>query len=153
LLCPLFRGKPIGGLAGVTGVENAANLLVGPEKGVGFIDEQGGLNLLDDAEEGGGTDVSGDDRAIDELTEDAQEGGFGATLFGGLEADVGADVSEVEGVSMEGPQGEGFGAPLRQDDMAGDEPGQVLQEKAADDGGFPGGDFPVSEDRGLVGFG
>jgi len=143
----------VGGLAGVTGVENAANLLVCPEKGVGFIDEQGGLNLLDNAEEGGGADVSGDDRAIDELAEDAKESGFAAAFFGGLQADVSADVSEVEDVGVEGPQGERFGAPLGQDDMAGDEPGQVLQEKAAGDGGFPGGDFRGSEDGRLFGFG
>ena len=85
-----------------------------------------------DAEEGGGADVSGDDRAIDELTEDAKEGGFAAAFFGGLQADVGTDVSEVEDVGVEGPQG--CGAPLRQDDMAGDEPGEVLQEQAAGDG-------------------
>jgi hypothetical protein len=94
-----------------------------------------------------------DDRAIDELTEDVKERGFAAAFFGGFQADVGADVSELEGVSMEGPQGESLSTPLWQDDMAGDEPGQVLQEKAAGDGGFPGGDFPGSEDRGLVGFG
>jgi hypothetical protein len=36
----------VGGLAGVTGVENA-RIPRCPEEGVGFIDEQGGLNLLD----------------------------------------------------------------------------------------------------------
>ena len=33
----------VGGLAGVTGVENAANLLVSAEKGVGFVNEQRAL--------------------------------------------------------------------------------------------------------------
>jgi hypothetical protein len=127
----------VGGLAGVTGVENASNLLVCPEKGVGFIDEQGGLNLLDNAEEGGGADVSGDDRAIDELAEDAKEGGFAAAFFGGFQADVRADMAEVKGVSVQGPQGESLGPPLGEDDVAGDEASQVVQKKAAVDGGIP----------------
>ena len=108
----LADADDVGGFAGVTGVEDAAEFVVALEEGVGFVDEQGGAGFFDDAEEGGGADVGGDDGAVDEFAEDGEEGGFAAAFFGGFEADVGADVAEVEGVGVEGPEGEGFGGPL-----------------------------------------
>ena len=141
------------GLAGVAGVENATKLFVALEEGVGFVDEEGGPDFLDDAEEGGGADVSGDDGPVDELAEDGEESSFAAALFGGLEPYVGADLAQVEGVGVESPKGESFGAPLGQNDVSGDEAGEVFQEEAAVDWGFPGGDVPGSEDWGLDGFG
>ena len=139
----------VGGLAGISGVENAANLFVSAKKGVGFVDEEGGLEFLDDAEEGGGADVGGDNGAMDELTENAEKGGFAATFFGGFQADVGADVAEVKSVGVQGPQGESLGAPLGEDDVPGDETGQVVQKKAAVDGRIPRGDILGPKSWGL----
>ena len=67
--------------------------------------------------------------------------------------DVGADLAQVEGVGVESPKRKGFGAPLGQNDVPGDELGEVFQEETAVDGGFPGGDVPRSKDWWLDGFG
>jgi hypothetical protein len=48
-----------GGVAGVAGVEDAAHFLVALEEAVGSVNEQGRLKVLDDAEEGGATDIGG----------------------------------------------------------------------------------------------
>ena len=106
----------VGGFAGVAGVEDAAEFVVAAQEGVGFVDEEGGVSFFDDAEEGGRADVGGDDRAADEFAEDAEQGGFAAAFFGRFDADVGADVAEVKGVGVKGPEGESFGRPLRKDD-------------------------------------
>ncbi len=58
---------------------------------------------------------------------------------------------QVEGVGVNSPEGKGFGAPLRENDVPG-EAGEFLQEETAVDGGFPWGDVPGSEDRSLEGF-
>jgi hypothetical protein len=71
-----------GGLTGVAGVEDAAQLVVAPEERVGFVNEEGGMGFLDDAEEGGRADVGGDDGSIDQFAEDGEESGFAAALFG-----------------------------------------------------------------------
>jgi hypothetical protein len=59
---------------------------------------------------------------------------------GDSRSDVGADVAEVKGVSVEGPQGESLGSPLAEDHVVGDESGQVVQKKAAVGGRVPGCD-------------
>lgn len=94
-----------GGFAGVAGVEDAAQFVVALKEGVGFVNEEGGPGFLDDAKEGGGADVGGDDGAVDEFAQDGEEGGFAAAFFGGFDAEVGGDVTQVEGVSMEDPKG------------------------------------------------
>src|SRR5436190_2099149 len=43
----------VGGFAGVTGVEDASELVVAVEDGVGFVYEKGRAEFFDDAEEGG----------------------------------------------------------------------------------------------------
>ena len=102
----------MGAFAGVAAVEDAAEFVVVLEEGVGFVDEQGWSGFFDDAEEGGRTDIAGDDGAVAEFAQDGEEGGFAAAFFGALDAEIGADVAEVEGVGVEGPEGEGFGGVL-----------------------------------------
>lgn len=77
------------------------------EEGVGFVDDEGGLGFLDDAEEGGRTDVGGDHGTVDEFAEEGKEGGLAAPFFGRLDADIGADIANVEGVGVENLTGSG----------------------------------------------
>jgi hypothetical protein len=72
----------VGQLAGVAGVEDAAEELVPGQDFVGLIDQQGGLAILDGAEDGRGADVGDAFRAVDEATQDGQEGAFAATVLG-----------------------------------------------------------------------
>jgi hypothetical protein len=71
----------VGGVAGVAGVEDAAEFVVGAEEGVSFINEQGGAHFFNDAEEGRGADVGGGNGPICQSIQDAQECGFAATFF------------------------------------------------------------------------
>jgi len=98
------------------------------EKGVGFVNEQCGLHFFNHAKEGGGADVGGNDRAIHEFAQDAEEGGFAATFDGRFDAEVGADVAELEAPGVDDPERERFGRVFGQDDEAGKEGGQVVKE-------------------------
>ena len=80
--------QDVGGVASVACIEDTAQLIVGLEEGVGFVDEQSWAEFLDEAEEGRRANIGGRDRAMDEFAEDAQEGGFSAALFGGLDGEV-----------------------------------------------------------------
>ena len=112
----------------VAGVEDAAKLVVAPDERVALVNQKGRTHFFDDAEEGGGADVGGNDRAIDDFGEDGEQGGFAAALFGGFEADVGGDVAEVKGVGVEDPEGEGFSGPFGEDDEAGQKGGELVQD-------------------------
>src|SRR6266436_6674644 len=79
----------VSGFACVAGVEDAAELFVGVEDGVGFVNEECGAEFFDDAEEGGGADVGGDNGAADEFAQEGEEGGFAAAFFGGFDSEIG----------------------------------------------------------------
>ena len=79
----LVDGAPdVGGFLFVAGVEDAAELVVAREEGVGFVDEEGGAHLFDDAEEGGGADVGGGHGVVCQVVEDREEGCFAAAFVG-----------------------------------------------------------------------
>ena len=142
----LADADDVGGFAGVTGVEDAAEFVVAFQQRVSLINQQRGPGFFDDAEEGGGADVGGDEGAVDEFAQDGEEGGFAAAFFRGFQADVGADVAEVEGVGVEGPEGEGFGGGLGEDDEAAEEFDEVVEEELAVDRIVPGLGFSEAED-------
>lgn len=108
----------VGGFAGVAAVEDAAEFIVALKEAVGFVDEQRWTGFGDDAEEGRVADVAGNDGAVAEFAQEGEEGCLSAAFFGAFDADVGADVAKVEGVGVEGPEGEGFGGVRREDDVA-----------------------------------
>ncbi len=128
----------VGGVALVTGVEDAAEFVVGAEDGVGFVDEEGGLELFDEAKEGGGADVGGGDGAVDEFAKEGEEGGLAAAFDGGFDADVGGHIAEVSDVGVEDPEGEGFGGPLGEDKEAAEEVAEFVEEEFGVDGFGPG---------------
>ena len=129
------------------GVEDAAEGGIAFEESIGFIDEEGGLKLLDDPEPGRGGDVGGDDRPVDELAEHGQEGGFAATFLGRFDADVGAGIAEVEGIGMQDPESEGFSGPPGEHDEGGQHTDEVIQEESAIDGLRPRVERGEVEDR------
>lgn len=73
--------EDVGGAAGVAGIDDAAQDAVAGEESIGLIDEKSGAAVVDGAKEGGDGDVGGDQRPMGHLGENAQEGGFAATLF------------------------------------------------------------------------
>jgi hypothetical protein len=113
-------GAPdVGGFLFVTGVEDAAELVVAREEGVGFVDEEGRTDLFDDAEEGCRADVGGGDGVVCQVVENREQSCFAAAFVKGFDAEVGGGVAEVEGVCMKDPEGEG--GVRWEDDEAADE--------------------------------
>ena len=112
----------------VTGIEDAAKFVVSLEEGVGFIDQEGGLHLLDNAEESGWADVGSHDRALNKFAQDTQQRGFATAFLGRLDADVGADVAELEAIGVDDPKGQGFSGVFWQDDEAGEKRGEGAQQ-------------------------
>lgn len=123
------------------GIEDAAQGVVAFEEGIGFIDEEGRRDLLNEAVPGWGADIGGDDGAIDEFTEDGEEGGFAAAFFGRLDADVGTGVTEVKGIGVDNPKGQGFGGPFGEDDEGAEQGKDLVEQVAAGDGLSPRDDF------------
>ena len=74
------------GIAVVTGIEDAFEFVVASEEAVALIDQQCRPALLNDAKQGGRTDVGGEDGPVDQMTEQHEEGRFAATLGGGVNA-------------------------------------------------------------------
>jgi len=137
----------VGGFAGVSGIEDAAEFVVAAKERIGFVNEKSGLSFFDDAKEGRRADVSRDDRATDEFAEDTEQSGF-ATAFGWrCNADVRADVAEIKGISVKGPESERFGRPLRKDDETFDELGQGIEQWRAIDGFGPQFDLGEFEEE------
>jgi hypothetical protein len=110
-----------GGGFGVAGIKDALKVLGAAEEGVGFINDEGGVEFLDDAEEGGGADVGGNDRPTDEEAEDGEESGFAATFLRRFDAKIGADVAELESIGVENPEGDGLGGVGRENDEAAED--------------------------------
>ena len=117
-----------GGFFVITGIQDAAQFVVALKERVRFINQQGRLNLFDDAEKGRRTDVGGDDRAIDQLAGDGQQGGLAAAFLWRLDADVGAHVPEVEGERVNDPEGQSFGGPPGKDHEAAEDCRQGVKE-------------------------
>jgi hypothetical protein len=136
----------VGGFAGIAGVENAAELVVALKKGVGLINQKRGPGFFDNAEKGGGADVGGDEGAMDKFAEDGEKSGFPAAFLGGFQADVRADVPQIERVGVEDPQRERFCGGLRQDDEPAEEFDEVVKEELAMDIIGPGFDFSEAEE-------
>src|SRR5207244_1980280 len=122
----------------VARVQDTSKLIIAGEEGVGFINEEGGLNLGNDAEEGWGADVGGDDGVVSQLAKDGDEGGFAAAMFRGLKADVSGNVAVLKAKGMRDPEGEGFGGPPGEHDGAGNFQEDVVEELGAIDGLGPG---------------
>ena len=140
--------EDVGGFLVVAGIQDAAKLVVAVEEGVGFVNEQGRLKLLDDAVKSRGTDVGSDDGAVGQLAEDGDQGGFAATMGGGFEADVGGDVAQLEGVGVDDPQSQGLRGEPRQDDEAGEVTDDLIEQEQAVHGLGPGGDGGEVQERG-----
>ena len=68
------------------------------------------------------------------------------SVFGGLDAEVGADIAQVEGVSVQGPEGEGFAGPLGEDNKAVDDGEEFIEQEFAVNGFGPGFDFGELEE-------
>jgi hypothetical protein len=117
-----------GGFFAVTGVEDAAEIVVAVKERVGFVDQQSGLHFLDDAEEGGRADVGGDDGVMNQQVEDGEKGGFAAAFFRGFDAEINADVAQLEGVGVDSEQGQGFGGVFGEDDEAAEFGGEFVQK-------------------------
>ena len=112
----------------ITGVEDAGHFVASVHEGVGFIDDQGGLDVLDDTKEGGGADVGGGDSFVREGAEQFEQGGFAATFLGRDDAYVSGDFAQGEGVGVDDPKGEGFGGHFGEDDETVDEVAEVGEE-------------------------
>ena len=74
---------------------------------------------------------------MDQLFEQGEESCLAASLFGGLDADVGGDVAQLEGVSVQDPQGQGLRGTLWQDDEARECAGDFVEQVVASDGVGP----------------
>ena len=90
--------------------------IFGLQKGIGFVDHKGRAQFFDGAEESSGTDIGSNHWPMDQAAEDGQEGGLATAPGGRLDADVGGDVAELEGVGVQDPEGEGFSSGLGEDD-------------------------------------
>ena len=75
-----------------------------------------------------------------------RRGSFSAALFGGLEAEAGADIAEVEGVGVESPEGKGFSGPLGEDNEAVDDGEEFVEQEFTVDRFGPGLDFGELEE-------
>ena len=114
----------------VAGIEDAAKFVVTPEERVRFVDEEGRLHFFDDAEEGRRADVGGDDGAVDEFAQDTEQRGFAAAFHRRFDAEVGGDVAELEAVGVNDPEGQCFGRVFGEDDEAGKEFAELIQDQA-----------------------
>ena len=119
----------VGCVAGVAGVEDAAEFVVAAEEGVGLIDEQGGAHFFDHAEEGGRADVCSRNWTICEPAQNAEQRGFATTFFRRFDAKVRADVAQFEGVGMEYPERKSLGREVREDDEALKEGLQIVEKE------------------------
>jgi hypothetical protein len=107
-----------GGFARVTGIQDALQLIIAMEEGIGFIDKEGRTQVLNDAEEGWRADVRGGESTIGNFVKDGQQCGLAASRFGGFDADIGADVPKMEAVGVDDPKRQSFGGPLGKDNQA-----------------------------------
>ena len=136
------------GFAAVTRIQNAFQLVVAGQKGVGLVNQERGTKVLDDPEERGPADVGGGHGPVGQFAEDLQESGFAATFEGRLDSEVGARIARVKGIGVQVPQGEGLGRPIREDDQAREGVRQVVQENRAVHGLGPGLDSLARERAG-----
>src|SRR5438034_11641831 len=67
-----------GRISAITTIENPAQFLAAPQKGIGFVDQERGPHVLNGAEERWRTDVSRRKWPADQFIEHAQERGFSA---------------------------------------------------------------------------
>jgi len=116
---------------GVTGVEDALEGVFGFEESVGFVNEQGGTELLDGGEQGGGTYIGGNQRTVHKAAEEGQQSGLPAAASGRFDADVSGDVAKLESVGVKNPKRERFGCPLGEDDKAGEELTKGIKQELA----------------------
>jgi hypothetical protein len=95
------------------------------------------LRFFDDAKEGRRADIGRNNRATDQFAEHAQQRRFAAAFFRRFNADVRADVAQLERIRVNGPQRERFGCPLRKDHETFDYLGQCIEQCRAIDGFGP----------------
>ena len=124
----------VGGVARVTGVENATEFVVVLKEGICLINEKSRLSFFDDAEKGWRADIRRRHRPIHEFAEDGEERGLAATFFGRFDADVGADVTKLEGIRVNDPKGESLRSVRRKDDVAFEKRGKIVEEKGGREG-------------------
>jgi hypothetical protein len=75
-----------------------------------------------------------------------RKGGLPAALLRGLDAEVGADIAQVEGLGMERPQGDGFSGGLGEDNEAVDDGEHFIEQEFAVNGFGPRLDFGELEE-------
>ena len=113
-------------------------MLIAAQERVGFVNEQCRTEVLDDTEERGRADVGGGNGAVSEFAENGQEGSLAALLLGRFDADVRADVTQLESEGMNDPKSQRFSGPEWQNDEAPQRLGECIEEKSAVDGVGPG---------------
>src|SRR5207244_3726405 len=96
------------GAALVAGIEEAGEFFALVEVGIHFVEQEGGLVLIDEAEEDGGADVFSAERSGHNGGEDNEGGGHAATRYCGRVTLAQAE-SGVEGFDAE-LEAFGFGA-------------------------------------------
>jgi hypothetical protein len=123
--------------SGVSRIQNTAKFVIAAQKRIRFVNQQSRLRLFNDAKESRRTDIGRNNRATDEFAQHTKQSSFAAAFLGRFDADVRADVAEMERIGMNGPEGERFGGPLWKDDETFDYLGQGIEQGRAIDGFGP----------------
>ena len=134
------EAEDVGGAAGVAGVDDAAHDAVAGEEGISFVNEEGRLAGVNGAEEGADGDVGGDEGLAGHGGEDAQEGGFAAAFFRGLNGDISDGIAQFEGPGVQDPDGQRGGGVVAEDDVFFDDGFDVGEEAGDGDGQGVGSD-------------
>ena len=137
------------GAAFVSGIEETAQFVGLVEIGVQFVEQKGGLLLVNDAEEDGGFQIFGAERPGRHRSEDLERGGFATAAFRGMEVEPRGLVKSAESVSVSTPEGDG-NASAGADGEVELEAGEDLSEDlSAVDGFGPGFEFREFDGIGL----
>jgi hypothetical protein len=99
------------GAAFVAGIEQAAEFLVLVEVGINFVQQQGGMVLVHDAEQDGGGEILGPQWAGREAGDDIESSGFAAAGVRGREVEARSLEKSAKAMGMSGPKRRATGAP------------------------------------------
>ena len=122
----------------MAGVQQAAQFFGVGQVGVDFVQEEGGLVLVDEAKEDRSGQVLGAQGARGHGGEKIEGGGLATLRFGGSEVQARGVKKGVESVGVSGPEGEDRGRAGRQDDGAHEAGEDLVQDLCVVDGLGPG---------------